>query len=58
MKQAVNTVTHVARFGETYERLTSDYRIGIQATNGHDIYVTVRMQAIKKDRTLKWRDNR
>lgn len=46
---AVDEVNHLVPFGETYERLTSTYRIRLQGTDGHFIYVTPRMQMIKTD---------
>lgn len=40
---------HNAEFGETFERLQSQYRIRLQGTDGHFIYVTPRIQTLKVD---------
>lgn len=52
-----NVITYHAEFGETWERLSSDYRITLQATNGHDIYIVPRMQVLKQDRVKLIRRN-
>ena len=54
---AVDDVNHLVPFGETYERLSSEYRILLQGTDDHFIYVTPRVQALKLDATgLKGRN--
>ena len=46
---AVDEVNHLVPFGETYERLSSEYRIQLQGTDGHRVYITPRIQALKQD---------
>jgi len=45
--QAVDTVTRIIGFGETYERLPGHYRVRLEGTAGHRIYVTPRLQMLK-----------
>lgn len=40
-------VNHHAEFGETFERLQGQYRIRLQGTAGHFIYITPRIQTLK-----------
>jgi len=54
---AVDESTHLVPFGETYERLTSTYRIQLQGTAGHFIYITPRMQLMALDQTKRKESN-